>query len=69
MENSLELYEVFKNELIRDRRTMMEVYKGKEDIFEKDFDDGGGQSLGSRPTGTTVLGRFTNCILGGGGAF
>lgn len=37
MENSLELYEVFKNELIRDRRSMMEVYKGKEDIFEKDF--------------------------------
>ena len=37
--------------------------------FEEDFDDGGGQSLGSRPTGTTVLGRFTNCILGGGGAF
>ena len=33
----MELYEVFKNELIKDRKSMQEVYKGNEDIFEKDF--------------------------------
>jgi hypothetical protein len=37
IQNSLELYEVFRNELIKDRRSMMEIYKGKEDIYEKDF--------------------------------
>ena len=33
----MELYEVFKNELIKDRKSMQEVYRGNEDIFEKDF--------------------------------